>query len=407
MKRIFLPSCVVAVVSCFASQSAQAQSWISQGWGIGAQMGASYAVGDISSTITNTRGQLGLLVSKQLVPYLDLQGHVSYGELYAYKEYFDNEAPADLSFKSHYYTYNAQLKFDLTGALGAGENAPHSTYLRAGIGFIGFESTLFHFGEKIAQSGKTTELDFPLAIGYEYRFSPAFSMNLDIAGHIVNTKKLDVVENRRFKDMMFTPSIGVKYIFGRHAQPQQVPYPTTYTPTTVQQQQPTPQVEEEVTEVFEDTEPSAHSRQTTSETAVIPPVSAIDQQVNAQQNAQQNQATTQQANQNQQVMDVRATAAPATSREGLVYRVQIAAFQQFNSNMAMRLKEQYNLSAIPFEEIDGGFFKYTIGNFRTLDEAMAYRNVLVNQGVSEAFVVPYYVGKRITNQEARNLLQQQ
>jgi hypothetical protein len=61
---------------------------------------------------------------------------------------------------------------------------------------------------------------------------------------------------------------------------------------------------------------------------------------------------------------------------------------------------------VPFEEIDGGMYKYTIGVNRSLEEAMAFRETLVAKGLTDAFVVPYYVGKRISNQEARDLLQQ-
>ena len=51
----------------------------------------------------------------------------------------------------------------------------------------------------------------------------------------------------------------------------------------------------------------------------------------------------------------------------------------------------------------GGAFKYTSGDFATLDEAMLYRKEIISKGYKDAFVVAFKGKQRITNEEARRL----
>ena len=87
--------------------------------------------------------------------------------------------------------------------------------------------------------------------------------------------------------------------------------------------------------------------------------------------------------------------------KGLYFRIQIAAsrqlvelpkhFQKMNVNDEIRVEKQ------------DGWLKYTIGSFHIYEEARKYRDSLCNNSkLTDAFIVAYNNGKRISIQEALN-----
>jgi len=83
---------------------------------------------------------------------------------------------------------------------------------------------------------------------------------------------------------------------------------------------------------------------------------------------------------------------------GLFYSVQVGAF-----NRKIRGSELSKIRELDFYE-SSGLYRYSSGKFLTIDEARLRRNEVVNNGVSDAFLVVFYNGKRITMQLARDLL---
>jgi len=74
------------------------------------------------------------------------------------------------------------------------------------------------------------------------------------------------------------------------------------------------------------------------------------------------------------------------------YRIQIAAFKKKLTNL--QLSEIYSeIEFIKEEQIDG-LYKYTIGDFNTLEDAKIFRN---HCGIMGAFVVKYENFKRVLN----------
>jgi len=51
-----------------------------------------------------------------------------------------------------------------------------------------------------------------------------------------------------------------------------------------------------------------------------------------------------------------------------------------------------------------GQIRYTTGVFATFPEATVLQENIVNKGVADAYVTPYYNGKRISLEEANALL---
>ncbi|MDR1760970.1 MAG: outer membrane beta-barrel protein [Bacteroidales bacterium] len=387
--------------------AAQSQTWISRGWGIGVSGGIGFALGDISTeSFSDAKYHLGFSVKKELLPHFDLKGNVMVGALEGSKDKYNGGIPADLRFRTDYVTYNALLQFRLTDLIVANEDAKFSMYLQAGAGMLHFRYALYKSGKTvIPESDVTTEITVPLGIGFECRFTPAFSIALDLTGHLTSATTLDGVKNSLFRDMMFTPSIGINYVFGKSSKTSATP---TYQEVYVAPVQPV--VEEvEIVEVIE--EDFVELVDTTLPATEILEEFDFDDEFDTADIAVENATTQGQIGtqpqvdlQAQQIIDGRPVAANAT-HEGLIYRVQIAAVQHYNVTMAMDLKRKYALTEIPFEEIEGGYYKYTVGACKSLEEAMAYKETIVAKGIQDAFIVPYYVGKRISNQELQDILQ--
>lgn len=86
---------------------------------------------------------------------------------------------------------------------------------------------------------------------------------------------------------------------------------------------------------------------------------------------------------------------------GLVFRVQIGAY-------IFHEMENTPQGAGDFvHEQSDGYNKYVIGNFRTYNECESFKYELVSMGISDAWIVPYYDGERITIHEANRILQEQ
>ena len=73
------------------------------------------------------------------------------------------------------------------------------------------------------------------------------------------------------------------------------------------------------------------------------------------------------------------------------YRVQVYALSR---NISLNSSEFSELEDIQRYEADG-LYKYTAGNFDNSEEAHAYRDIMVDMGFSDAFVVTFENGKRI------------
>lgn len=83
---------------------------------------------------------------------------------------------------------------------------------------------------------------------------------------------------------------------------------------------------------------------------------------------------------------------------GLIFKVQIGAFEVFNINQYLQETENFE------GESADGLNKYTIGNFRDPNMADAFRADIAKMGIKDAWIVPYRDGVRITMTEAKEIL---
>jgi len=86
---------------------------------------------------------------------------------------------------------------------------------------------------------------------------------------------------------------------------------------------------------------------------------------------------------------------PAKSLEGIEFRVQCGAFRD-NASADKQLASKYRITEIIQEEFTDGWFKYTVGSFRTYEEAAAYRDQFIERTrILSSFIVAYKDGRRL------------
>lgn len=101
------------------------------------------------------------------------------------------------------------------------------------------------------------------------------------------------------------------------------------------------------------------------------------------------------------ISEVSDMANPVSSRwqKGLVYKVQILTSKDELSSNDPRLKNLGNVYSYQHD----GLTKYTWGRTRLVHEAARLQGEMHRKGFTDAFVVPYYNGKRISSEEALDL----
>jgi len=87
-------------------------------------------------------------------------------------------------------------------------------------------------------------------------------------------------------------------------------------------------------------------------------------------------------------------------KEDLIFRVQI-----YTSGRAKSLSWSKLNAKADFRYFHRGLYKYTSGQFQTLNEANKYKNQMRKFGFKGSFVVPFYKGKRISIKDANVLMQ--
>ena len=80
---------------------------------------------------------------------------------------------------------------------------------------------------------------------------------------------------------------------------------------------------------------------------------------------------------------------------GIIYRVQILAVKHNKIDVEI-LKNNYGIQREIKEEVSHNWRKYTVGQFTSSNEAREFRAILIEHGLSDAFVVIYRNGNRIT-----------
>jgi hypothetical protein len=96
--------------------------------------------------------------------------------------------------------------------------------------------------------------------------------------------------------------------------------------------------------------------------------------------------------------------AGGTKTPELVYKIQIGAYSR---GVPAHIKRLYNklemLRKIDNYTDENGVVVYTTGNLTNLEDAMTMRDQVRQEGIKDAHVVPYFQGKRITLEQAKEI----
>ena len=88
----------------------------------------------------------------------------------------------------------------------------------------------------------------------------------------------------------------------------------------------------------------------------------------------------------------------------LIYKIQIGAYSRGLPAYIKRLYDKLSLiRKIENYTDENGIVVYTTGNLTNLEDAIKMQNQVRQEGVEDAFVVPYFNGKRISLKEAKEL----
>lgn len=85
------------------------------------------------------------------------------------------------------------------------------------------------------------------------------------------------------------------------------------------------------------------------------------------------------------------TPAPAPQNTGLVFTVQVAAYNLPNNFKFSHLND---LGKVETRKLDDGVTRFTIGNCKSLEEVQALKQKVIDKGVTDAFIVVFEGGKR-------------
>ncbi len=95
---------------------------------------------------------------------------------------------------------------------------------------------------------------------------------------------------------------------------------------------------------------------------------------------------------------------PEKEENELIYKIQIGAYSRGLPAYVERLYKKLSfIRKIENYTDEDGVVVYTTGNLKNLEDAMKMRNRVRQEGIEDAFVVPYFKGKRITLGEAKKL----
>jgi len=100
------------------------------------------------------------------------------------------------------------------------------------------------------------------------------------------------------------------------------------------------------------------------------------------------------------------TAIESDNADELVYKIQIGAYSRGLPSYVKKLYDKLSyIRKIENYTDDRGVVVYTTGRLTNYDDAVKMQNQVRREGIEDAFVVPYFNGKRITLEEAKKLEQ--
>ena len=223
---------LLLIVLSGSTINAQHKSTFFDNWHLNIHGGPTFFMGDVTQhydwyklDFSTPKAAFGIYLTKDINCWLSFRGQLGYGWVGGKKDFYASGAPANLSFKAHYYIYNAQAKINFVNLIGGGgKDRRVGVYGFAGLGFINFQNRLYQNGTEILSWGYgrtgtyhwVTEVTVPFGLGLDVRVGQKWKLSLDLESIWVNGEKLDRVSGMYDHDAIIHPNIGISYNLSKY-----------------------------------------------------------------------------------------------------------------------------------------------------------------------------------------------
>jgi len=344
-----------------------------------------YTIWPVSSNENEWQFAGGLQLVKQLSPVFGVRGQAIYGKLSGTRRSWN------MYFESNYFEFNLNTTISIRNIVSKYKsNQFWDTYLIAGIGITNYNTELIDlttkqvmkkvgYGNGKSFGGRTLQGILTGGLGFDFRLSDKWNINLESTNRIMNSDDLDGWVSDFKYDVYNYTSIGISYKFG-------IKKTTKKASKAADEYSYFETKDKDIKETeydYYNTNPVAPP---VVDVLVIKPIVAENPPVKevVVEEAPFEETT---------IVEEYVIAEPLVA--GIEYRVQISA--KYNKELSVqRISTKYNIPAIDImENRHNGYYIYTVGSFTTYEQARERRNQLRNNGIGDAFVVAFENGQRL------------
>ncbi len=391
MKKLLVPDClfyltligILLNVNFLNAQSTSSSADVfARSWSITAAGGSSLFFGDIKQerwlpvlkNENELRFNANTILEYQFSPAFSIRGQALYAHLAGTRRSWQTFFFSDLI------EANIGTTVNLSNII-SGYRADRFININVigGVGLVNYNTTRKDLTTRFIQSqrgfgngsgigGRTLEGVLVGGIGLDFRLSDNLSLRFETANRIINSDLLDIHDNSFPYDVYNQTSIGLSYVFGRR---------TPKMPSF------TPEQEENAT-----TPPVTEKPKQEPVQPVVSPYQAIVDAIEQEEPEKEPEPV--------YVYEPEEVKEPEPDPGRVEYRVQIRA--RINQPISKSyLEKRYNIPASDIQEdMHNGYYIYTVGSYRTYEEAASNRNRIRSEnGVGDAFIVAFQYGKRL------------
>ena len=375
----------------FAQSINRSSNSFSDNWEVNYNIGFSQFYGDASSSnyFKKFSGELGLgqsfHIKKHFSPVLAIGLNTYYGCANSHKTVAGSGSAVDFSLQGGYGDVNLRVYLDFNNLFfGQDRNRRLNFFGWMGLGY-GFWSTGLtnnltgDYRESGSPVDATTETYkkgggvVPIGLGLNYRIADNWSVNVVGDYRTVLNDDLDVWRGGFKFDQMFFTGFGVSYHinpgFGKRKSKSRKVAPVKVEERNKEQSIIKPQKETSSKQIISDI-----------------PIYELDFSSSRKNNEKTVKTVS------PDILEIKPI---IKSNTGVIYRVQILAKGQRLTDINY-LRNKYNLNEDVYEVSQNGVYRYSVGTFNTYSQALAHSRKMKNKGISDAFVVVYKDGKRIS-----------
>lgn len=346
-----------------------------------------YRFWPVSTNMNEWRFAGSFYLTKQLSHVFALRGQVLYGEISGTKRNYKDGAPANLYFEGNileynlnttinfsnlFFRYKAERKFFIYGTIGAGL----SNWITKKKDLQTHET----IGGSGSESNWTTEVVIPAGLGAYYSIADKVNLGLEWTLRGLNSDKLDATVGGYPYDMYSNLAFNITYNFNKR---------TAGTTKSKSSQNtrvvpPPPPKPAQATFKAQDP-PRANLKPPVRTDTTLRLSSTLKPAIPKADTAVQKHAEP--------------VWSPTGDEDGPVvagttYRVQVFAFRS-NDYSAEDIRARFRIKQKVWKEYTEGWFRYTVGSFRSLREAKQSMKWFRTHGVGDAFVARYIDGQRV------------